>query len=97
MSASNNEIWNAAEFLTEWKDDNYTYKLLEVPRTAIDEDADEENAHLLIGLDSGNVRRVDVLLDTAYGRTIEAEKLEQVRVARETADEDTAETLAKYL
>ena len=70
MSASNNEIWNAAELLTEWDANGLRYKLLEVPRMAIDEDEDEANAHLLIGIDSGKVRRVDVLLDVAYGREI---------------------------
>lgn len=95
MSASNNEIWNAAEFLTEWDADGLRYKLLEVPRTAIDEDEDEDNAHLLIGIDSGKVRRVDVLLDVAYGREIS--DIEAVRTAAESAPEDAADILNKYL
>lgn len=31
MSASNNEIWNAAELLTEWDAAGVRYKLFEVP------------------------------------------------------------------
>jgi len=95
MSASNNEIWNAAELITEWEANGLTYKLLEVPRITIDEDEDESNAHLLIGLDSGAVRRVDVLLDTAYGREIS--DLDAVRDAGETAPADAAEILNGYL
>ena len=41
-----NEIWEAAEFLTEWKSDKLTYKLLSVPRDAIDEGS-EERAKLI--------------------------------------------------
>ena len=95
MSALNNEIWNAAELITEWEANGLTYKLLEVPRIALDEDDDESNAHLLVGLDSGAVRRVDVLLDTAYGREIS--DLAAVRDAGETAPEDAAEILNGYL
>ena len=95
MNTSNNEIWNAAELITEWEANGLTYKLLEVPRIAIDEDEDESNAHLLIGLDSGAVRRVDVLLDTAYGREIS--DLDAVREAAETAPEEASEILNSYL
>jgi hypothetical protein len=95
MTASNNEIWNAAELLTEWDANGLRYKLLEVPRMAIDEDEDEANAHLLIGIDSGNVRRVDVLLDVAYGREIS--DIETVRTAAESAPEDAADILNEYL
>jgi hypothetical protein len=67
------EIFKAAKFLVEWDGknsigDTLRYKLLEVPREAVDEESDEGNAHLLIGLDSGNVRRVDESLDIAYDR-----------------------------
>jgi hypothetical protein len=92
--ASNNEIWAAAQFLTEWDCRGLRYKLLEVPREAIDGNDDEANAHLLIGIDSGNVRRVDVLLDRAYGRTID--RIYQVEEAMETAPEDAKEILDSY-
>ena len=95
MNTSNNEIWNAAELITEWEANGLSYKLLEVPRSAIDEDDDESNAHLLIGLDTGAVRRVDVLLDTAYGREIS--DLDAVREAAETAPEEASEILNSYL
>lgn len=91
--STENEIWNAAELLTEWDANGLRYKLLEVPRTAIDEDEDEANAHLLIGLDSGNVRRVDVLLDVAYGRRPEGDGLAD---AFETAPADVKIILEKY-
>lgn len=95
MSASNNEIWAAAEPITEWDANGLRYKLLEVPRSAIDEDEDEAAAHLLIGIDSGNVRRVDVLLDVAYGREIS--DLDAVGEAAETAPEEAADILNEYL
>lgn len=64
------EIWDAAEIICEWDgpadDDDaetYRYKLYTVPRAVIDEDSTEPDALLLHGLDDGNVRRVDLLLD----------------------------------
>ncbi len=63
------EIWEAAEFVTEWDGtDGLRYKLYNVPRDAVDENSDEINALMVLGIDDGNVRRVDQLLDTAYGR-----------------------------
>lgn len=94
MSASYSEIWNAAEYITEWDSGGLQYKLFEVPRSAIDDDEYEDDAHLLIGLDSGNVRRVDVLLDVAYGRTIS--DIESVRAAAKSAPEDAAEIIKRY-
>lgn len=49
------------------------YKLYHVPREAIDEGSDEPDALLLHGIDNGAVRRVDVLIDSAYGRKLDAE------------------------
>jgi len=110
MSESNNEIWNAAGLSDisanihkeqsistdiEWKANGLIYKLLEVSRITIDEDEDESNAHLLIGLDSGDVLRVDVLLDTAYGREIS--DLDAVREAAETAPKEASKILNSYL
>lgn len=66
---TSNNIWKTAEFVTEWDKNDLRYKLYTVPREAIDEDSDEtSNAILVHGIDSGNVRRVDELLDPAYGR-----------------------------
>jgi len=63
------DIWDAAEFITEWDgSDGLWYKLYSVPREAIDEDDDESEAVLVHGLDDGSVRRVDQLLDPAYDR-----------------------------
>ena len=82
MSQYEDEMWAAAEFLTEWNHDGLTYKALAVPREAIDEDDDSQQALMIIGLDSGNVRRVDELFDPCYermGRT-EKETLEEILI-----------------
>ena len=63
-----NEIWEAAEFITEWDHEGLRFKALFVPREAIDEDSEEYGALLVIGLDSGNVRRYEELFDPAYCR-----------------------------
>lgn len=61
--------WEAAELVTEWDANGLRYKLYTVPREAIDEGDDEApDAIFIHGLDDGNVRRVDELLDPAYGR-----------------------------
>lgn len=63
------ELWQAAEFKGEWNHDGLRYKLLEVPREAIDaEDDTSFGALMVVGIDSGNVRRVDELYDPAYSR-----------------------------
>ena len=95
MNTSNNEIWNAAEIISEWEANGLIYKLLEVPRSAIDEDDDNGDPHLLIGLDTGAVRRLDLLLDTAYGREIS--DLDAVREAAETAPVEASEILNSFL
>ena len=71
------EIWEAAEFITEWwgKVDNLQYKLFVIPREAIDDDPEEDGAHLIIGTDGGGVRRVDELLDKAYSRLTNANRM----------------------
>lgn len=68
MGQYEDEMWNAAEFLTEWNHDGLRYKALSVPREAIDEDSDEAPALMIIGIDDGNVRRVDELFDPAFDR-----------------------------
>ena len=68
MSTYNQEIWQAAELLIEWDHDGLRYKALEVPRDSIDKDADEVPALMIIGIDSGKVRRYDEIFDPAYGR-----------------------------
>jgi hypothetical protein len=61
-------VWQAAEFITEWDANGLRYKMYNVPREAIDVDDDSMGAILIHGLDDGNVRRVDELLDPCYGR-----------------------------
>jgi hypothetical protein len=92
----NDEIWEAAEFITEWDGDDLRYKLFEVPRTAID-GCRGRKAHLLLGIDSGNVRRVDILLDKAYGREINMQDIEDLREAAETAPHKAKKILKKYI
>lgn len=71
----NEREWEAAEFLVEWDHEGLRYKALSVPREAIDEDSDEDYpALMIIGIDSGGVRRVDELFDPAYGRMGREEK-----------------------
>ena len=73
------EIFRAAELICEWDSEpgpaRLRYKLFHVPRAAIDIDADceEPDAHLLIGIDAGGVRRVDAMLDMAFDRKINAD------------------------
>lgn len=74
MSQQYDEMWNAAEFLTEWDYEGIVYKALSVPREAIDEDDESQEALMVIGLDSGNVRRVDELFDPCYERMGQEEK-----------------------
>lgn len=69
-----NEIWQAAKFITEWDHDGLRWKALEVPRDAIDTDCDEPSALLIIGIDSGNVRRAEDLFDPAFHRMNGADK-----------------------
>lgn len=95
------QIFKAAKFLVEWDGknnigDTLRYKLLEVPREAVDEDSDECNAHLLIGLDSGNVRRVDEMLDMAYDR---AEDIDTsvLLAAIKSAPEEAKDILNEYI
>ena len=85
MTTYTNEIWEAAELLTEWESDKLTYKLSSAPRDTIDEDSEEHDASILIGLDSGGVRRVDILIDSAHGRTLTADQLEIIRTAAKSA------------
>lgn len=95
MTAQEN-IWQAAELVEEWQSDEYRYKLYQVPREAIDEDSDEDDAYLLHGFDSGGVRRVDVLLDTAYSRTISDDDAEKVGAAYQTAPTTSTGILTRY-
>lgn len=69
----NIEVFEHAEttLVTEWDCRGLRYKLYRVPREAIDEGSNEPDAYLLHGLDNGNVRRVEVLIDTAYGREVD--------------------------
>lgn len=69
------ETFATATLLESWKANGLAWKLYEIPRGALDCDeagnapADESRpAHYLVGLDSGNVRRVEETLDRAYDR-----------------------------
>jgi hypothetical protein len=95
------QIFKAAKFLVAWDGknsigDNLRYKLLEVPREAVDEDSDDCNAHLLIGLDSGNVRRVDEMLDMAYDRAADID-VSVLIAAIECAPDDAKDILNEYV
>ena len=94
MNSTFANVWESAEFITEWTSTDLTYKLLSVPREAIDEDSDEADALLLIGLDSGGVRRVDVLIDTAYSRELSIDDIDAVWKASETAPSEHREELS---
>jgi hypothetical protein len=85
-------------FLGAWtgKDAQITWKLYLVPRAVLDSPIGLPDAHHLVGLDSGNVRRYDVLLDTAFGRRID-DPNEGVAAAMKAAPEWAAEILRKYL
>ena len=88
------DIFRAAALMDSWDANGLRYDLFAVPRDAIDEGSDEPDAHLLIGRDQGNVRRVDVLMDAAYGRTIEG--IEDVEAAMESVEGDILEILRSY-
>lgn len=96
MSAGNDTIWSAAKLLCKWETNGIRYQLLSVPREAIDEDSDEADAHLLVGIDSGNVRRIDVMMDTAYSRGLDRHKRETVAEAMESAPQKAREVLKRY-
>ena len=96
-----NEIWEAAEFSVEWDgvdsiEENIRYKLFEVPRGAIDEESEEKEAHLLIGIETGGVRRVEVLMDTAYGREIDMATKEILEIALKNAPEEAIKLINSY-
>lgn len=94
----NNKIWEAAEFETEWNHDGLRYKLFTVPREAIDEDSDECPAHLIIGIDDGNVRRIEQVIDIAYGRFEQNDHdfIEKLLAHKSTPDE-AIEILNEYI
>ena len=97
-----NEVWAAAEFLTEWHSGDWnncnsglTYKLLRVPRAAIDEDDDSPDALLLLGLDPGNVRRVEILIDTCYDRMGSGDDSAAIEEALQSAPEDARDEIER--
>jgi len=73
------DIWDAAELLAEWTGEcevygEMTYILYRVPREAIDEDQDDDQpAYLLHGTDSGNVRRLESMIDPCFRRLEDVE------------------------
>ncbi len=89
MGQLEDEIWEASVFLVEWDgSDDYgdiRWKLLEVPRDAIDGDDDNPPAHMLLGIDNGGVRRYDILMDAAYDRWDPSEHQETLDLAIKSA------------
>jgi hypothetical protein len=98
MEKKNENNWiDGMEFLGSWTGTALVYKLYRIPRAllnALDEDGDD--AHNLIGLDAGNVRRVDITLDMAYGQSIRGKK-EYVEDAISSAPESAVKILKPYL
>ena len=89
-----NEIWEAAEFLGEWDSESLRHKLFNIPREAIDEHSDEPDALLLLGIEiSSNLRKVEILIDTAYGRGGDLECEEEIQEAMVLAPEWAKELL----
>ena len=87
------EIWNAAHFVTEWQGEIWggetvTYKLFKVPRDVIDHEEKRGAVPLLIGIDTLGIRRIDVLVDTDYGRVIDPSDQEDLVVALQSAPEE---------
>ena len=92
------DMFDAAEFLGEWDaESGIRYKLYSVPRDAIDDGSDEPPAYLLHGIDSGNVRRVDILMDLAYQREINRFSADRIAEARLQAPAEMAEILDEIL
>jgi len=94
------EIWSAARFVTEWQGEIWggetvTYKLFSVPRNVIDH-REKGAAPLLIGIDSAGIRRVDVLMDTAYNRVIDPSDREDLVVALQSAPEEVISEIKEF-
>lgn len=82
-------VHDNTEFLGSWHGSliggmSVTYKLYRVPREELDEGSEDPDAYDLIGLDDGNVRRLDLTIDTAYQRWNGTDN-EEVEKAAETA------------
>jgi len=97
-----NEIWENSEFLTAWDGEdnlekNIRYKLLIVPRGVIDANSEEEDAHLLIGIDNCGVRRIDILMDLAYGRRLGIDDPKILELAVKNAPEEATEIIKQYI
>ncbi len=98
MSTWTDSIFESAEFIGEWNGPGgLRYKLYFVTREAVDDDSDEPPAHLLHGIDSGNVRRVDILIDTAYDRELNRFEADRIAEARLEAPAEMAEILDEIL
>ncbi len=51
-----------------WPHNGGVCKLIQLDRNDIDEGSDESDPWELLWIDSGNVRRFEIVLDAAYGR-----------------------------
>jgi hypothetical protein len=96
MGQLEDEIWEAAELMMEWKSD-IGYKLLFVPREAIDEGSEEADAYLLIGIDDSGIRRVDVLMDIAYGREIGLDDQDELEKSLEGAQSEAKKIIRRMI
>ncbi len=100
MPRYDQDIWKSQPtpaLLTEWDSTEALaglhglhYKLFVV------EQNEEPPAHILIGLDRGNVRRVDTLLDTAYHRKLDEDDFAAIETALVGAPSDAKDILAGY-
>ncbi|HOC01122.1 MAG TPA: hypothetical protein PKM43_20530, partial [Verrucomicrobiota bacterium] len=100
MPRYDQDIWKSQPppaLLTEWDSTEALaglhglhYKLFVV------EQNEEPSAHILIGHDRDNVRRVDTLLDTAYHRKLDEDDFAAIETALVGAPSDAKDILAGY-
>lgn len=90
--------------VVQWQGE-YLYKLIAIPRDEIDEGAEAitrlgvtpRYAHDLVGIDEAGLRRVDIRLDSAFGREPERDEMDAIREAIESAPAETSAILARYV
>lgn len=94
---SQDEMWEAAEFITEWDHEGLRYTALEVPREVIDEDCDDSILVLMVvAMDNGGVRRVEEVFDPLYERMEYFGAKEKLREVLEHAPEDVRDFVEEH-